>query len=358
MRLLSVPLLAILAAMQVPAQTFGRDWFPHPANWYTAPGPNCGFNCPTHFPLTPGNTFAVPGSAKAQLLVPVADLPQVPSLLQDVAFLPLLIDQAFGIYHYDRLRVTFAQTTSSVLSTTFANNLQNNVQVVLDRVDHYWTPNGHANPALWPACLGLDVPYMFDPALGNLVIDIENEGAAQTVGTGFYGFLRSTTQTVASYGWSGTAPATGAVQTAGLAVFVVRDAAAFEEMGRPCFTSQNTRPFLFDRTFGQPKLGNNQRFDLVSGVPNALALMIGGFSLVHADLAVIGAPTCTLHPQLDFTGLYQLNTAGELTTTAGVPNDPVLSGLRVWFQIAVFDPAANPAGIAMSSYAYLRIGST
>jgi hypothetical protein len=83
-------LLAATFAVPAAAQTFGKDWFPHPANWLTATT-TCGQNCPSHFPLTPGHTFGQAGTAKAQLLVPVADLPTVPSLLQDIAFVPLLI---------------------------------------------------------------------------------------------------------------------------------------------------------------------------------------------------------------------------------------------------------------------------
>lgn len=351
----ATPLLMLLPAT---AQTFGRDWFPHPANWYNAPGPNCGFNCPQLYPLTPGVTFAVPGSSKAQLLIPVADLPNVPSLLQDLAFLPMLNDGAFGIYHYDRLTITLAQTSSAVLSTTFATNLTVNPAVVLVRFDHYWTPNGHANPAMWPAAIGIDVPYAFDPALGNLVIDIEAHGAAQIAGTGFYGFVRSTTQTVAAYNWGAVPPASGAVQTAGLVVIVLRDTASFEEFGRPCATSQNTMPFVFDETFGQPKLGSTQRLDLVSGLPNCPAIMIGGFSLPSVELGAAGAPGCVLYPSFDLAEVVVLDGNGEYTRSIGIPNVAVLAGLRVWFQFALVDPPANSLGIAMSSYVRLLVGSS
>ncbi len=351
-------LLALLVAPAA-AQTFGRDWFPHPTNWYTAGSPACGFNCPSLYPLTPGVTFGVAGSSKAQLLIPAADLPNVPSLLQDIAFAPLLNNGAFGIYHYDALIVTMAQTPAATLSTTFAANLVNNPQVVMARADHYWTPNGHANGGRWPAALGIDAPYVFDPALGNLVIDIEARGAAQLVGTGFYGFLRATTQTVAAYNWSGaTPPATGTAQAAGLAVLLLRDAASFEEFGRPCPTSTGSMPFLYDETFGQPILGGNQRFDLVNGVPNGAALMIGGFSLPSLDIAFLGAPGCVLHPSLDVVEAVGLDASGGFQRVVPIPPAPALLGLRVWFQFALFDPPANALGIVTSSYVRLLLGSS
>lgn len=357
-----LPLLRFLVpavlALPCAAQTFGRDWFPHPANWYAAPGPNCGFNCPQLYPLTPGVTFAVPGSSKAQLLIPVADLPAAPSLLQDIAFLPMLNDGAFGVWHYDSLIVTLAQTPSATLSTTFATNLVHNPQVVLARSDHYWTPNGHANPSLWPAAIGIDVPYAFDPGLGNLVIDIEARGAAQIVGTGFYGFVRSTTQTVAAYNWGAQPPASGALQTAGLTVIVLRDTASFEEFGKPCRTSQNSMPFLFNQTFSQPKLGGTVRLDLLSGLPNAPALIFGGFSLPSVDLGALGAPGCVLHPSPDMVELVGLDAAGEFSRVLTIPNAAVLSGLRVWFQLGIIDPPVNALGASTSSYVRLLVGSS
>lgn len=352
-----LPALLALTTSPLAAQTFGKDWFPHPTNWTTAQ-PNCGLNCPNLYPLTPGVTFAVAGSAKAQLLVPVADLPTVPSLLQDIAFLPLLNHGAFGIYHYNRLVVTLAQTPSATLSTTFAANLATNPSVVLDVSDHYWTPNGHNDPVRWPAAIGIDTPYFFDPALGNLVIDLEVHGGAQLVGTGFYGFLRSTTQTVAAYGWSGTAPNTGALQTAGLAVIVMRDRANFEELGRPCLNSQGNRPFLFDSTFGQPILGGNQRFDLESGLPNGLAVLVGGMTRQALDLGSFGAPGCMLHTTPDATRLVVLDANGETTQQLALPPSPSLVGTRTWFQFACFDPAANALGITTSSYVRLLLGSS
>ncbi len=352
-------LAALLAFVAAPltAQTFGKDWFPHPANWTTAQA-TCVLNCPNLYPLTPGVTFGVAGTAKAQLLVPVADLPAVPSLLQDIAFLPLLNNGAFGVYHYDRLIVTLAQTPAATLSTTFAANLTVSPAVVLDVADHYWTPNGHSDPVRWPAAIGIDTPYFFDPALGNLVIDLEVHGGAQTVGTGFYGFLRSTTQTVAAFGWSGTPPVTGAAQTAGLTVIVMRDRANFEEMGRPCLTSQGQRPFLFDQTFGQPILGQSQRFDLEDGLPNGLAVLVGGLARLPFDLGALGASGCVLHTTPDATLAVVLDATGGTTQSLALPAASALVGVRAWFQFAFHDPAANALGVTTSSCVRLLLGSS
>ena len=100
---------------------------------------------------------------------------------------------------------------------------------------------------------------------------------------------------------------------------------------------------------GSPTLGaSNFQISLAGAVSqSASLLMLGGGSL-DADLAGLGATGCSLYQDLATLIPATTDGSGSIYFAAIIPNDPLLLGVTVYQQWAVFDATANPLGVTTS----------
>jgi PKD repeat protein len=83
---------------------------------------------------------------------------------------------------------------------------------------------------------------------------------------------------------------------------------------------------------------------MVLGLSNTVS---GGTLPLPLDVGFLGAPGCSLRVSLDVTDTV-VGTAPNGAWSLAIPNDPLLMGFLVYNQAAVFDPAANTFGFALS----------
>ncbi|MCR9245607.1 MAG: hypothetical protein NXI31_11285 [bacterium] len=112
-----------------------------------------------------------------------------------------------------------------------------------------------------------------------------------------------------------------------------------------------------------PILGQTPDLELTaSGPTNAAAVIAFGLDNsqwaagpLPFDLAAYGLPSCELRVRPDATRFVTL-TAGVATAPFAVPRDPGLTGIVIFAQGFVADPAANTGGILASNEVALTIG--
>lgn len=111
----------------------------------------------------------------------------------------------------------------------------------------------------------------------------------------------------------------------------------------------------------RPQLGTNLTVNL-NNLPMSAAIMMTGFSKTGSvfgplplDMAAFGAPGCFARVSSD-ANLFLIGAANAATWTFGVPNDPSMTGLVLYNQALVLDPAANALGAVASDATGMMIG--
>jgi hypothetical protein len=102
-----------------------------------------------------------------------------PTLLTAIAFRPegaLLGDGALsGTIADVEIRLSVTSATPSTLSATFADNVGASEQVVFDGSLTLSSANvGNPGPKAFDLVIVLDEPFVYDPGLGNLLLDVRN----------------------------------------------------------------------------------------------------------------------------------------------------------------------------------------
>lgn len=320
--------------------TAGSAVFSTPAAAQT-PG---SFFIPSDTPTT-GTCNSFPfgqSSSIYQCTATPAELGNLPAgSINDLAFAPC----SSTTITFSSIEITLAQTTTVPLSTTFANNLMTNPQVVLKATNYVWPVTGNQ----WNR-IGLDKPYPYIAAQGNLVVQIVFSGAS-----GGVSMHRDVGQRVYSNGWGTTPPATGSSGNAALkweVVFTGSDASVF---GLGCQGSNSQTPtlsFTGNAASGTP-LGINLSNALPT-VPLFLAVDIQRREPA-LDLGIIGAPGCRLY-------VDNLLTLGGMTDAAGASSVNIAipaatpSGIHVYFQYFPFDQSANNLGLTASNFGRVLSG--
>ncbi|MCB9869111.1 MAG: hypothetical protein H6836_06870 [Planctomycetes bacterium] len=131
-----------------------------------------------------------------QVMATLADLgnPTAPIDICNIGF--LACGTGDQISHHDTIVLQLGQTSASTLATTtFAANLVSNVQTVLQATDFQWKYVG----SQWSR-IGIQRPYRFDPALGNLVLDVCVTGTFKPLGAGS-GLYTGSRQRVYNRSW-------------------------------------------------------------------------------------------------------------------------------------------------------------
>lgn len=289
---------------------------------------------------------------KYQTLIPAASIGTIPYIIRELGFPSC----GTGQRTFTSLKITLDHTTSTTLATTFASNLSAAATVVLEVSDYSWENVGSAwNP------IGLQKPFVFIPALGNLVIDIEVQGSKFTQISGSQGMPRSSTlQRVYATSWTGTPPASGSTDQAGIKVQLCEDLAWATPFGKGCPGGNAQVPALSYPL--PPKLGTLAfSIDLTLGAPSTAAyLLFGATNAAPAypiDLTPINMPGCKLYVSLDTVVPFATNTAGSGSVPLPLPNSGVFLGVRIFNQTFVLDPAANGLGISASNPGWFLVGT-
>ncbi|PIE22254.1 MAG: hypothetical protein CSA62_13180 [Planctomycetota bacterium] len=284
-----------------------------------------------------------------QTLIPAARLGRSKRAIREIGFAP----EGKGRHIFDRITVRLSQTKSPKLATSFASNLGKSSQLCLSAREYHW----HHNKGLWSS-IGLERPFSFDPAAGNLVIDIEVRGARGTGTLSEVGFFRADNvqRVYALADKKNVTPSSGSFSTAGLMVQIAFDLATTGAFGDGCLGSNKKKP---SHSFvGVPKLGSRIQArldDTLVGVP---AMMLLGASI---DSSILPAPL----PNTNGCKLYTMPlTITPVTTTPGgtslaiaIPMDRSLGGLRFYTQFLSFDKAANSTWLVSSNYVRVLVGS-
>ena len=290
---------------------------------------------------------------KYQMLINASYANKVPVRINDLAFAA-----SKTIHHnYDRLviKIDVVPLTQTTLNRTFANNITNKAVTVLDAKNYTW----HVTSAQWNR-IGLQKPFIWIPALGHLVIEVESRGGGGA-GTGTAGGFKTSNllERLYAFGWTTNPPATGQATTsmAALKVELVQTDARALPFGEGCVGSNGTPTMTFT---GKPQVGKSFTVNLTNAVSGSAGVHILGINssapLFPVDFTTLGAPGCNLYisPDLAFT---VATATGTLSIPLPVPNNPSLVGSRFWNQFFIIDKKANNFGWVASNHGLVFMGN-
>ncbi|MEZ5989900.1 MAG: hypothetical protein R3F30_12395 [Planctomycetota bacterium] len=290
------------------------------------------------------------GNQKYQSRVDKSAMPVAPQIITDLGFAPC----GTGTSYFKTIKIQMGYTSSTTLSTTFAANLSKPV-TVLDSREYRWH---HTSGAF--NRIGLQGQFLYIPANGHLVIDIEVTGAQLEVGTS-RGFCTGTTiQRLFAFGWTGTAPATGSTDggttQAAQKVELVMTAADASIYGMGCQGS-NGIPML--ALTGTGKINSSLSIDLSNAPASSAAILLLGASSappLPIDLALLGAKGCLLAVGPDFPFAAPTDASGAASVKLSIPNDQGLVRGKLWWQWLPVDKQANQLGFTVSSFGRVLMG--
>ena len=291
------------------------------------------------------NTFPFNTSdMRYQALFTAADLCNGPAIIRGMAFAQC----ATGVASYAKLTIRMAHLSAAALSTTFDANLAAGATTVLDTVNYKWSMVGD----VWND-IDLQTPFIYVGA-GNVVVDCVVLGR-----TGSSSSTRrdATNHRVYVGGYTGQLTGTDG----GLGAFKIRlitgDATTWT-FGTGCVGSNSQIPAL--SFTGNSKLGSTLGVNLANALASKLVFLNIGTSsagpIFPFDMALFSAPGCMIyHDGLITVGLVT-TTNGTALLNLGVPNDPGVTGLKLYFQFGNQDPAANGLGLTTSNYGRILVG--
>jgi len=273
-----------------------------------------------------------------QTVVTDADLgtPAGPLTICDVAFASCNTQ----IRGFDELKVTMGQLPGGILTSTFANNLVNNVQVVLDVKNYAWPVTGGA----WTD-IGLTNLYTYIPGQGDLVIEILAIGN-DVLGGSSSGFHRDTRPRAYATTWVGTPPTSGSTGSAALIMRLTSGLASIGNYGIGC----GAGPLAINAT-GSSQLGQTFTLQVTNGPANQPGAINIGFFLVNIDLTPLQMPGCTMYNAISVPVPVALDATGSsVLVPVTVPQNPALICARTYAQGVAIEPNANPLGVSASDY--------
>ena len=115
-------------------------------------------------------------------------------------------------------------------------------------------------------------------------------------------------------------------------------------------------------TANRPQLGTTLTVN-VSNMPTSVGIMMTGFSNTNSvfgplpfDVTIYGAPGCFGRVSTDATTLL-LGAGNTASWSFSIPNNPALSGVKMFNQALVLDPGFNALGAVLSDAAAMLIGN-
>ncbi|MFQ5505161.1 MAG: hypothetical protein ACE5F1_10235, partial [Planctomycetota bacterium] len=277
-----------------------------------------------------GNCFVIPfgnrqptsstwANQRYQTLVAKTLLPSRSIRIQELGFAAC----ETGERQCKTIKIRMTHYAAPRLSSAFANNLGTRSVTVLETRSYYWTPTGNR----WSR-IGLQKPFLFDPKLGNLLVDILVTGAGAPTVAGTAGF-RAVTSLPRLYaaGWISSPPSTGTLSSgSGLRMELCFDLALGDTYGRGC-SGTNGIPTL--HYSGAPGLGSTVQLHLERAALSASAsvLDLGADSTAPypLDLALAGAPGCMAYHDILLSLPFPIS-KGSGTFLLPIPLDSRLLG--------------------------------
>lgn len=280
-----------------------------------------------------------------QALIRATDLNSTPCVIKGFALSPC----ATGIRTFTRITMKMAHLASGTLSTTFDTNLAAGATTVLDAPRASW----HLTANVWNE-IDLQQPFLYN-GVDNLVVEFLVIGSA---GIGATTHRDATHQRVYLGSYTGQLTGTDGGLTAFKMRVIVGDASV-QLFGAGCTGSNALVPAL--SFTGNGKLGTSLGINLTNGrASTPVVLLVGTTSALPVfplDLTPVGAPNCTVYTnQLVGIGMVA-SASGTATLSIGVPNDPSLTGLKLYWQWADLDAAANALGLTTSNYGRSLLGN-
>lgn len=278
-----------------------------------------------------------------QMLVTAAELGNAPRTISSLGFAAC----GSGTRSYSRLVVLMKHRVGA-LTTDMTANLGGGATTMLDVVNHSFA---HAAD-VWTN-LGMSRSFAFDPAQGDLLIDIRVVNA-DFVGTA-PGFHTAARAAVLANNYSGAAPQFGTLMTEAPKLRLGLGAAFIDALGTGC----GPAPLRLEWS-GTSVLGGTASFWFTgarAGVLPDLAALWVGAQRVQTGLTGIGAPGCVLHASLDFSAIVSAASGTSTALVVPFPNVSSLAGARVYVQGAHVDGQANALGVVLSGAAIAVMGN-
>lgn len=261
------------------------------------------------------------------------------------------------------VKISLCANPVNKLSGTYANNVKGTQVEVFRGPLYFHTPSGN-NPAEFSVVIPFTKPFLYvgvDPILIDIVPLSPCAGGGDSRGSDF-DRTSTTMYTVLGKNKAGCgAPTTGGSASQG--GFVIKFwGSTLMEYGYGCKGSSGQSPLI--SSTGAPKVGNAAFAVQVTNAKaqSAGALFVGidrtrfGKAIpLPWDLTGLGAPSCWLWTDIAFIATAPTTSTGLGIAPLPIPNNPNLSGLDLFFQWTIFDPAANTAGLAFSSGGMVRL---
>lgn len=223
----------------------------------------------------------------------------------------------------------------SNMSTTFASNVTDVETVVFQgsvQLPGYTVAT--AQPLGWDIVIPFAQPFVWSPALGNLLVELVGNNPAGT-SPGYWLDAAEGGGSATRFGRGGDNPGSDWLD------LVVTTGAELEPRLLTIGTAIDWTTTL-----------------LATNPPGVLALGVAPLPQ-PVDLAPLGAPTNTLYidPLLLAPHSWTQTVLGwSATVTLQIPNLPTLVGERIYAQSALFDPTANALGLQLSAAMEVRLG--
>jgi hypothetical protein len=317
------------------------------AQCVAVPSDTPAFGSPSSAPFGNNNpSDPIFSDLRYQVLVPRALLPAQTVRIGDLQVAPA----GSRLRQFLGLTVTMGHNPAGQLGSAMHLNL---VGATRTWSTAQWLVPTTANT--WNA-LGLPIDFVFDPALGDLVVEFRVVGGGATAGSGTAGFR---TDGALPYVWT---PGGGFIGNTfaggGIKLRLCTDTHGLLELGGGCPGSNGQPPHLSYSGSAQAG-GPGLQVQLANAiaVPNAPVVLVWSFGLraLPIDLGLIGAAGCSTHVFGDVT-MAALTTGGACAIPFAVPPGPYAC-LPIWNQWFVLDPAANAIGLTTSNPGRILVGS-
>ncbi len=311
------------------------------------PADDPGFGSPSSAPFGNNNpNDPIFSDLRYQLMVPRALLPNSPFRIRDLRVAPA----GSRVRQLLDVTITMGHNPSGQLSSSMQSNFVG--AVASSRVQQWFVPTT-ANT--W-CPLGMAFDFVFDPALGDLVVEFRVIGGGALGGAGTAGFR---TDSAIPYVWTPGGGFSGnAFSGGGIKLQLCTDTHGLLALDGGCAGSNALAPRL--AFAGSAQVGGPGLTVHVSNAPAAapaLAVLAWSFTLPSQpiDLALLGAPSCLAYAGADFTNIA-ITSNGTSFVSLAMPSAP-FPCVPLWAQWAVFDAAANPLGVTVSNPGRVLVGN-
>ena len=295
--------------------------------------------------------FVMPTNYRSLIVVPSIRFANVPRWIDDLAFVPLGTD----IRECDELIVRLSHTSATTVVGLFAPYITEPQVEVLRVRTHRFVRIANT----WMR-LGLQRPFLYIPARGNLLVEVIAMGARPDPrGTGERSFARA----APNIGYAATGTDTLLVPDRGAStsfpkLAICTAAAGLDWYGKGCAGTSGLEPVL--GLDGSPTLGGTVDIWVSNAPASTGTYLMRGLdngAPFPMDLSSVGMTGCRVYfSPLDATPT-STNAFGIAHSSFGVPPSSTLLGAVLYVQGLIVDPTGNAVGLTTTNYGRIQIGN-